>query len=80
MAIGKTNAFATVTAPKVDFGEVALNAQKFQQEADEKRLAKAAAKPKEKEVKPLVNWAWLDRKFNDAVPIDKEAEILTDHE
>jgi cytochrome c oxidase cbb3-type subunit 3 len=34
----------------------------------------------EKEVKPLVNWAWLDRKFNDAVPIDKEAEILTDHE
>jgi cytochrome c oxidase cbb3-type subunit 3 len=34
----------------------------------------------EKEVKPLVNWAWLDRKLNDAVPIDKEAEILTDHE
>jgi hypothetical protein len=52
MAIGKTNAFATVTAPKVDFGEVALNAQKFQQEADEKRLAKAAAKPKEKDFKP----------------------------
>lgn len=31
MAIGKVNAYATVEAPKVDFGEIALNAQKIQQ-------------------------------------------------
>jgi cytochrome c oxidase cbb3-type subunit 3 len=34
----------------------------------------------EKEVKPLINWKWLDRTLNDSVPMDKEAEILTDHE
>jgi cytochrome c oxidase cbb3-type subunit 3 len=33
-----------------------------------------------KEVKPLINWKWLDKTLNDAVPIHKEAEILTDHE
>lgn len=31
MAIGKAGAYATVEAPKVDFGEIALNAQKIQQ-------------------------------------------------
>lgn len=31
MAIGKVNAYATVEGPKVDFGEIALNAQKIQQ-------------------------------------------------
>jgi len=30
MAIGKVNAYATVQAPNVDFGDIALNAQKFQ--------------------------------------------------
>lgn len=34
----------------------------------------------EKEVKPLINWKWLDRTLNDSVPMEKEAEILTDHE
>jgi cytochrome c oxidase cbb3-type subunit 3 len=34
----------------------------------------------EKEVKPLINWKWLDRMLNDSVPMEKEAEILTDHE
>lgn len=38
MAIGKVNAFASVTAPQVDFGSVALNAQKFQQAADDEKL------------------------------------------
>lgn len=37
MAIGKVNAYATVEAPKVDFGEIALNAQKIQQ-ADLERM------------------------------------------
>ena len=31
MAIGKVNAYATVEGPKVDFGDIALNAQKIQQ-------------------------------------------------
>jgi hypothetical protein len=31
MAIGKAGAYATVEGPKVDFGEIALNAQKIQQ-------------------------------------------------
>lgn len=31
MAIGKVNAYATVEPPKVDFGDIALNAQKIQQ-------------------------------------------------
>lgn len=34
----------------------------------------------EAEVKPLLNWKWLDRKLTDAVPLEKEADIMTDHE
>jgi hypothetical protein len=37
MAIGKVNAYATVEGPKVDFGDIALNAQKIQQ-ADLERM------------------------------------------
>ena len=51
MAIGKVNAYASVTAPQADFGSIALNAQKFQQAADDERL-KMAIKLKEKDVKP----------------------------
>ncbi len=36
--------------------------------------------PVEAQVKPLINWKWLDRRLTDAVPIEREAEILTDHE
>jgi len=52
MAIGKVDAYATVQAPNVDFGDIALNAQKFQGEmldklrADKEAKAKAE-KPKE---------------------------------
>jgi len=53
MAIGKQGAYATVQASNVDFGEVALNAQKFQQAEEEMKAAKAkakeAAKPKKEE-------------------------------
>lgn len=34
----------------------------------------------ENEVKPLINWKWLDRKLTDAVPLEREADVLTDHE
>ncbi|MEX1190160.1 MAG: cbb3-type cytochrome c oxidase N-terminal domain-containing protein [Bacteroidia bacterium] len=30
--------------------------------------------------KPVVNWKWLDRLVNDAVPVENEAEVMTDHE
>ena len=36
--------------------------------------------PAEETVKPWINWKWLDRKINDAVPLDREAEVMTDHE
>lgn len=36
--------------------------------------------PAEAQAKPLINWKWLDRRLTDAVPIEREAEILTDHE
>lgn len=49
MAIGKAGAYATVEAPKVDFGEIAVNAQKIQQ-MDLERLKDMI--PKQKEVKP----------------------------
>lgn len=51
MAIGKVNAFASVTAPQVDFGSVALNAQKFQQAADDEKLKMAISFKKAKDVK-----------------------------
>jgi hypothetical protein len=55
MAIGKVNAYASVTAPQVDFGAIALNAQKFQQAADDERLkmAMTLATQKQKEFKPV---------------------------
>lgn len=48
MAIGKVNAYASVEAPKVDFGEIALNAQKFQSDHLE-RLKDMIPKPVKKE-------------------------------
>jgi cytochrome c oxidase cbb3-type subunit 3 len=30
--------------------------------------------------KPLINWKWLDRKLTNAVPLEREAEVLTSHE
>lgn len=54
MAIGKVNAYASVTAPQADFGSIALNAQKFQQAADSERLKMAVTlkEQKQKEFKP----------------------------
>jgi cytochrome c oxidase cbb3-type subunit 3 len=34
----------------------------------------------ESEVKPLINWKWLDRKLTNAIPLEHEAEALTLHE
>lgn len=52
MAIGKAGAYATVEGPKVDFGDIALNAQKIQQ-ADLDRMKDMIPKAeKEKEVSP----------------------------
>ncbi len=34
----------------------------------------------ESEVQPLVNWKWLDRKLTNAIPLEREAEVLTSHE
>jgi len=36
--------------------------------------------PQEETVKPWINWKWLDRQLTDAVPLDREAEVMTDHE
>lgn len=36
--------------------------------------------PAEETIKPWINWKWLDKQFNDAVPLDREAEVMTDHE
>jgi cytochrome c oxidase cbb3-type subunit III len=30
--------------------------------------------------KPFINWKWLDRQLTDAVPLENEAEVMTDHE
>ena len=54
MAIGKAGAYATVEGPKVDFGDIALNAQKIQQ-ADFDRI-KSMIPEKEKE-KPIKEWS-----------------------
>ena len=45
MAIGKAGAYATVEGPKVDFGDIALNAQKIQQ-ADLDRMKSMIPEPK----------------------------------
>jgi cytochrome c oxidase cbb3-type subunit 3 len=34
----------------------------------------------ELETKPLINWKWLDRKLTNAIPLERETEILTSHE
>ena len=34
----------------------------------------------EEPVKPWINWKWLDRQLNDAVPLENEAAVMTDHE
>ena len=36
--------------------------------------------PQLAEVKPWINWKWLDRKLTDAIPIELEATVMTDHE
>jgi cytochrome c oxidase cbb3-type subunit 3 len=36
--------------------------------------------PQLEEVKPWINWKWLDRKLTDAIPIELEATVMTDHE
>lgn len=53
MAIGKINAYATVQAPNVDFGEVALNAQKFQEADLERRKELKIAQLKVEKPKPV---------------------------
>jgi hypothetical protein len=53
MAIGKVNAYATVQAPNVDFGEIALNAQKFQEADIERQKELKVAQLKAEKVKPI---------------------------
>ena len=53
MAIGKVNAYATVQAPNVDFGEIALNAQKFQDADIEKQKELKVAQLKAEKVTPV---------------------------
>lgn len=36
--------------------------------------------PDMENVKPWINWKWLDRQLTDAVPLDQEATVMTDHE
>lgn len=50
MAIGKAGAYATVEGPKVDFGDIALNAQKIQQ-ADMDRMKSMIPEPKKSSYK-----------------------------
>jgi cytochrome c oxidase cbb3-type subunit 3 len=30
--------------------------------------------------KPWISWKWLDRQLTDAVPLEREAEVMTDHD
>jgi hypothetical protein len=53
MAIGKVNAYATIQAPNVDFGEVALNAQKFQEADLERQKELKLAQLKVEKPKPV---------------------------
>jgi hypothetical protein len=52
MAIGKAGAYATVEGPKVDFGDIALNAQKIQQADLDRAKSMIPEKQKEREVSP----------------------------
>jgi cytochrome c oxidase cbb3-type subunit 3 len=36
--------------------------------------------PDMENVKPWINWKWLDRQLTDAVPLEQEATVMTDHE
>jgi cytochrome c oxidase cbb3-type subunit 3 len=36
--------------------------------------------PDVENVKPWINWNWLDRQLTDAVPLEQEATVMTDHE
>ena len=36
--------------------------------------------PELAEVKPWINWKWLDRKLTNAIPLELEATVMTDHE
>lgn len=57
MAIGHSGgAFASVEAPKVDFGEIALNAQKFNEADIERQEAKKAAEAKAKAEAKEFDW------------------------
>ena len=53
MAIGKAGAYATVQGSNVDFGDIALNAQKIQQADLDRMKSMIPEKEKEKEIKPL---------------------------
>jgi len=53
MAIGKVNAYATVQTPNVDFGEIALNAQKFQAADLERQKELKVAQAKAEKVTPV---------------------------
>jgi hypothetical protein len=54
MAIGKVNAYATIQAPNVDFGDIALNAQKFQEADLERQKELKLAQLKAEKPKPFV--------------------------
>lgn len=57
MAIGHSGgAFASVEAPKVDFGEIALNAQKFNEADIERQQARKAAEAKAKATVKEFDW------------------------
>jgi hypothetical protein len=57
MAIGHSGgAFASVEAPKVDFGEIALNAQKFNEADIERQEAKKAAEAKARAAAKEFDW------------------------
>jgi hypothetical protein len=91
MAIGKVNAYATVEGPKVDFGDIALNAQKIQQ-ADLDRMKSMIPEEKKSDfkikdldtgIKKTGNGgydqtltSYLDEKLLQNLEIDKEAERM----
>ncbi len=91
MAIGKAGAYATVEGPKVDFGDIALNAQKIQQ-ADLDRIKSMIPEEKKSDfkikdidtgIKKTGNGGYdqtltsfLDDVLVDNLAIDNEAEAL----
>lgn len=92
MAIGKAGAYATVTAPNVDFGKIALNAQQAQQ-ADFEMIKSMIPKPEKREELKLEKFdadvqktgnggydqsitKYVDDALVENLEIDKEAERL----